>query len=275
MAFNYIEADPLEFVRGKFLGPDSKKPYTIRNYFTLKCLADFFTTKFTFVQKSSLKILDYGSGPYMVNVISAAPVASEIVLAEYSKPYREFIVKWLNDVCPFDWSPVFCHVVQTLEGKSEEEAVLRKKELQNKLLVVACDVTQPEKIIAEGFEGPYDVIMSFLCLEAAYKTLEVYKLGLSKLAALVKEGGYLLLSISKRDPNEVPFYRVNGVKYYDTFHISKAFLVESLVEFGFADICDQLIPITPDEDTNCHGFYFFSACKLKEQKGTAVSSMEN
>ena len=270
MALNYKEIDTLEFVKGQFLGPDSKKPYTIRIYFILKCLADFFTTKFSSV-KSRVRILDYGSGPYVVNVISAAPVASEIVLGEYSESFREFIKKWLNNVCPFDWSPVVGHVVQTLEGKSEEEAVLRERELRKKLSVVPCDVTQPEKIIAEGFENPYDVVMSFHCLEAAYKTLELYKLGLLKLTTLVKEGGYLLLSISKREPSEVPFYRINDVKYYDVYPISKAFLVESLTEYGFTDICDQFVPITPGVDTDCHGFYFFSARKLKEHKGIAAS----
>ena len=50
--------------------------------------------------------------------------ASEIVLADYSKPNRDYLQKWLDGDASnvFDWTPLFQYVVQTLEGGSEEEA---------------------------------------------------------------------------------------------------------------------------------------------------------
>ena len=261
----YKYSDPLEHVKWKFEpGPSSKNPYTIRSYFTLKCLTEFFVDKLSSVERSSLKVIDYGSGPYMVNVISAVPVAAEIVLAEFSEAYRDFVQKWLNGECPFDWSPVLEHVVKTLEGRPEEDVALCEKELRNKIsAVVPCDITQ-DRIIAEGFEGPYDVVLNLHVLEAAYDTLEAYKAGFTKVAALVKEGGYLIISTSKRDHHvngERGFYVMNGVKFFDILPTSRLFLVEILSQNGFADICEHFIPIEATADTNVQGFYFFSAQK--------------
>lgn len=267
MALDYENLDILKFVRNKFKGPDHQEAYSIRSYFTLKCLAEFYTEKLASVENNSLKIIDYGSGPHMANVISAVPKACEIILAEYIEPFRAFVKKWVDgEPSGHDWSPLFKHVVETLEGEPDGAAAVREKELRSKLTIVPCDVTQ-DRIVADGHGGPYDVVMSFHCLDAAYNDLDSYKRGLAKTAALVKDGGYLVLSTTKREKveadGEVPFYRVNGVKYYDIVPTSKAFIVEALTELGFIDICDKLVPIPPSENSNAQGFYFFTACKLK------------
>ncbi len=131
--------------------------------FLLECLDNFFSN----LEPNSLKILDYGCGPSLANEISATAKASEIVMADYCTPNREFVKKWLQDPAMYDFSSYFKHVVQNLEGGSEQDTARREVELRNKVkAVVPCDITK-DQFIAEGYEGPYDVVMSFLCLENA------------------------------------------------------------------------------------------------------------
>ena len=54
--------------------------------------------------------------------------------------------------------------METLEGKSHQESIERQKVLRDRVkAVVACDITK-DQFIEEGYEGPYDVVKSLLCL---------------------------------------------------------------------------------------------------------------
>ena len=48
------------------------------------------------LKSKSLKILDYGCGPSMVYEIGIAPIARELMLAEFDKSHRTFLQKWLD-----------------------------------------------------------------------------------------------------------------------------------------------------------------------------------
>ena len=112
----------------------------------------------------SCKILDYGCGPVIAYVISAAGKAqvSEIVLTEYTSKNCEAIQQWLDkDPSAFDWSPFFNYVVRNLEGKSEQEERLRSL-----VKIASCDISLGQPI-EKGYGGPYDVIPTMLSIESA------------------------------------------------------------------------------------------------------------
>ena len=95
--------------------------------------------------KKNLRVLEFGGGPIIADLIPAAPYAEEIIFAEYSEKNREEVVKWLQKSPEsHDWLPYFKFVVQTLEGKnSDEEVAIRESELRKKILagrtgLVAC-----------------------------------------------------------------------------------------------------------------------------------------
>ena len=108
-------------------------------------MTNFFTTE---VSGDSLKILDYGCGPSIPYSVSAAPKASEIILADYAEPNREYLKRWLTkDPSAQDWSPYFKYVVQTLEGGSEEDATKLEEMLRNKVkAVVSCDIRNKGRV---------------------------------------------------------------------------------------------------------------------------------
>ena len=143
---------------------------------------------------TGLRILDYGTGPVILTTISAATKASEIVLSDYSEVCRTALHQWLaGDREAFDWSPHFSHVVKELEGNGDEEVAKRQTLVRNVVkAVVKCDLTR-EPPIEPGYEQPYDVVMSSLCIEAVIKSNDEYQNMLTKLVSLVKPGGHLLL----------------------------------------------------------------------------------
>ena len=112
--------------------------------FAVKNLRDFFQKKSVLSSISEFKVLDFGCGPVIANVISAARVATEVVLAEYTEEGRSAVRMWLEeDPNAFNWSPYFKYVVQTLEGGTAEAAKEREKRLRSITKgVVHCDITQ-------------------------------------------------------------------------------------------------------------------------------------
>lgn len=180
-----------EFLRRRFVRGNELSEFLLQH------LATFYSD----LVNSGLKVLDYGCGPSLAYSISAAPKAAEIVLADYGKSNRDSLQKWLSgDISSgFDWTPTFQYVVQTLEGGTEEEAKKREDELRRKVkAVVYCDMTKSE-FIDEHYKGPYDIVMSFLCLEVAAGDDEGYKAGIAKLTSLLKAGGHLLLYCAQRE----------------------------------------------------------------------------
>ena len=93
---------------------------------------------------SGLRILEIGCGPVIAWQISAAPFASEIVMADLVQSCRDAVQLWL-DKSPkaHDWTPFFRYVVQTLEGKGEEEIAKREEQLRNAVkAVIYCNALE-------------------------------------------------------------------------------------------------------------------------------------
>ena len=230
--------------------------------FLLKNLINFYKAM-KVTKSNNLKLLDYGCGPTITDKISAAPKVSEIYLAEYMEPFRDFIQKWLDkNSTAFDWSPSFKHVVQTLEGGTEEEAEGRQDEVRSKIkAVVSCDITK-DQFIAEGFEGPYDIVQCSLCLENPCRDYDSYRGAIKKLASLLRSGGYFILYSSFHKKGDECFYIINGRKF---FHLALDidFILDTLKDNKFIVITLEQFDSPPSEsDThNESGFVFISACK--------------
>ncbi len=213
----------------------------------------------------SLKVLDYGAGPAMLTVISAAGRASEVVLSDVAESNREALRKWLGrDPTAFNWSPFFDHVVQKLEGKSEEEAREREERVRQVVKdVVHCDIDK-DPPITKGYEGSYDVVIDSGCLQAACTTTETYEKGITKLASLLKPGGTLMIFTTQREQNGS---YVVGSKTYKTLALTGQYVTEVVQEQGFLEVslnlCSrQSTDATRDNrDFTTSGYIFVTAKK--------------
>ena len=224
--------------------------------FLLKNLANHYMLE----TRSNQKILDYGCGPSVPYSISAMARASEIVLAEYTEKNREHIKKWLvGDPAAHDWSPYFKYVVETLEGKSKEEAIQREKDFRRKARVISCDINK--ECFIEEENGSYDTVMSFLCLESGCRDADTFKAGMKKLVSLVKDGGHLLLYTTRRENRAFGYYTVDGIKFF-SLGLKRDFLIETIKQSGLRIIAEDYMQLSPAEQIgDSEGFFFFKTCK--------------
>ena len=135
--------------------------YKAMKDFPLVDLHKFFAQKHSISEGVPMKLLDYGCGPVLAYAISAAGANTEIVLAEYGEKCRNALQDWLShSPIAWDWTLYIKHVVCDLEEKDEDEVQKRDENLRKAIkAVVPCDITQ-DSPIAEGYEGPYDIVMS-------------------------------------------------------------------------------------------------------------------
>ena len=211
------------------------------------------------------RVLDYGCGPVIANIISAARVASEIVLAEYTEQGRAAVRSWLNNnPNSFNWSPFHKYVVQELEGGSAEAAEEREKRLRSIVkAVVECDVTQ-DPPIKDGYQGPYDAVISCLCLTTACKTKEEFVRALHKISTLVKPGGCLLFStVEPKDTISGTRCYPIGDKTYTAVEVERT-LMESTLRNDFQEITVKQLPADAKmAQTGIRNILFFTAWKNK------------
>ena len=182
------------------------------------------------------KVLEFGGGPAVCSLISAAPKCKEIVFGEFREDNREHVNLWLKkDPSAFDWDPFFNYVVCTLEGGTAIDALERKETLRNAIkAVVHCDIFQQEPV---ADQGPYDIVTSCLCLEYVCQNTEDYREGIAKLARLLKPGGTLLM---QTDEN-VDAWIVAGSKI-QTHPVSREVLTKALQSAGFSHIAIDTLP---------------------------------
>ena len=238
--------DPSTYLERRFKNPG--KGVSVMINFALENLNQFFMkydkrrAAESQAGSHSLKVLDYGCGPVIAYNISAARVASEIVLAEYTRKSRELIKKWLDqDPKAWDWSPYFKHVVETIEGRSESATEEREKDMRKVIkAVVECDITK-DPPIAKGFEGPYDIVISTLAIESGCKTLADYVAAIKKIFTLLIEGGHLLIYVSIRNKEGLGCYYV-GEQMFHPLCLTEEFVLKTLRESGFTIVKNNPLP---------------------------------
>ena len=202
------------------------------NEFSLKGFHEFWSKK---LAKKNLRILEFGGGPSIFDLIPAAPFAEEIIFAEYSEKNREEVVKWLQKSPEsHNWLPYFKFAVQTLEGNnSDEEVTIRESELRNKIKhILPCDI---------GWEDPvkwpsswssqlatFDVVSTSLCLEVSVTSREGYRQAIAKLKRYLKPSGHIVMY----GVLEETYYMV-GQERFHCFPLSKELIEETLTSEGF------------------------------------------
>ena len=227
---DYDRFDPLLYIKNKYA--------TVNNWNSqpLKLLHNIFQSYGS--TPAGLKVLDFGCGPVPIYQCSSPLHASEIVFAEYTEKNRNTLQMWLdNDLNAPDFTALFKYVVQDLEGKGEEEVVKRQNDLRHLVKgVIPCDVLCDPPLLVPGYEGPYDIILSSLCLTAACTTHEEYSQSISRLTKYLKPGGKLILQDMRPLENlECHYYSVGSEKFF-ALSVTHEFVNSALSENGYKDI---------------------------------------
>ena len=235
--------EPNAYLEACYKQQNERKPMTD---FALVNVHKFFEQKHSTLQDEPMKVLDYGCGPVLAYSICAAGANAEIVLAEYGEKNRNALQDW-QDCSPsaWDWTPYIKHVTCDLEGKDENEVDIRDETLRKAVkAIVACDITQ-DPPIAKGYEGPYDVVMSILCIENGCLTRQEYKAAVKRIATLVKREGNLLIHSTVRNRekgDDTPGYYYVGEKKHIQVALPLQFVLTTLKESGFSVIETNRLP---------------------------------
>lgn len=184
------------------------------------------------------RLLDLGGGPCIHLHISAAPYVSEIYHSDYVQSCRDEVLLWKNkDPDAYDWSSYFKHVVHTLEGQSDPDAVGKRTEMvQDKMKgVLFCDARNPN--LLPGYNGEkFDIIASSACIENLVKSVEEYENILKRIKHLLNHKGFFVIMANLK----CTFYYINGKKY-PSFPITEQNIISSLEKTGYIvrhkDLC--------------------------------------
>ena len=162
---------------------------------------------------AALKILNYGCGPIVAFEASAAPYASEIILADYAKSNREVAKLWLDgDASAPDFGQFYEYVVKDLEGGDDIDVEEREAAVRRVVkAVVSCDVFQ-DPPIERGYEGPYDVVYTASCLEDCCQNLQQFTEAVARLTTLLTDGGKLVMNVSVGERGTHAYYCLGEVK---------------------------------------------------------------
>lgn len=233
---DFMNFDPVSYLNMRY----QKTTDYYRFTFPLQKYHDFFARSFDDCD-NKLKILDYGCGPVVMYLISAAPLAEEIVMADKVPQCLNEVKRWIDgDHRAFDWTAHFHYVVRNLECKGQKEAEEREIELRQKIrAIVRCDIFEDNPIEA-GYEGPYDIVMSNMCIDGVCRSAEEFEVAIEKLAHLVRPGGkFTAITNSYPTLGKCCTYGVGEAAASEKFpsvSITVEFLQTTLANAGFVDI---------------------------------------
>ena len=180
---------------------------------------------------STARFLEYGGGPIVYPLISAAPFFNEITFSDYQQLNLDAVVAWRDsEEGHHDWLPYFKYVLSELEGNddSEEMALERQDEARAKVRSILLGDLHADKILSldSDFHEMFDVISSNFCLDAVADTVSDYYINVRHLGELVKPGGFL---IGLASLGVTYWYPANGRR---NFHIT---IEEDDVKKAFTD----------------------------------------
>ncbi|NJK59958.1 MAG: hypothetical protein HC918_06515 [Oscillatoriales cyanobacterium SM2_1_8] len=127
----------------------------------------FFARRFAALPPQNT-LLDFGSGPTIYSVISAAPRVARIVLSDYLAANRAELTLWHeNHPQAFNWQP-FVATALGCEGLEATPAAIAQRiaEIQQKIVAIRfCDAALDQPL--PGWEERFDVLVSNSCADAA------------------------------------------------------------------------------------------------------------
>ena len=217
----------------------------------------------------SARLLEFSGGGVLGYCISAADKVGEIVYGVHVEKEREAVEAWLEGrQGAHDWSPYTAFVVNELEAEVQAEemkAVSSRCEEREALMrsrikrIVHCDILKEYPLACEM--EPFDIVSANYCLECACDTPEGLKIGVKKLAGLLKVGGFLTTLIAERTT-----YCTVGDTRWPIAHFTMAEIVCAVEEAGLSVQLIQrqeLVPVDL-EISDCDTFFFIAALKEKD-----------
>jgi hypothetical protein len=191
---NYDRDSNLQFDSKAYLRryDNPTEPLGIQVQF-LDCWHSFYQAHGKDLDPTKAEMLEFGGGPTIWSLFSAAPNVSRITFSDFAETNRREIDMWRKgEPGCHNWRPYIDYVVETLEGNMASNAASRREQdIRSKLQeIVYCDVRAQKPLYP--IEKKFDVIHTNLCLEIVCETKEEFCEAFGKFRQYLKPKGYLL-----------------------------------------------------------------------------------
>jgi len=209
-------------------------------------LYNFYTKYNSKWNNKTARLLEFGGGPVITSLISAAPYVDQITFAAYAESERREIELWKHGKeGAHDWSSHFINIVNEVEHIAGDDAWRKREKLLRKRIssIVPCDILSDNPLLVK--QEPFEIISTSLCLEVACSSYAEYKASIKKLVGLLKPGGFLLMLVSERET----FYLVGKKKWF-VLHLTLEQVIKALSEAGMVIIMAERDPVPMEEIQN-------------------------
>jgi len=230
MDTNYQKFNARKYLEERCPGNEFKEiDPRIHTQWGLRCVHKFYQDFHKNWDNSTASLLEFGSGPYLHTLISAAPYVSKIYHTDFLEECRREVLLWKNkDSTAYDWSPYFKFVVNTLEGQAGMDAVDERQALLRSKLKDSLFLDMKANDPLPSHPGSFDIIYTGFCIESIASSLEEYKVIMKKVFSLLNPNGFLIMLANQG----CTWYSVNDVKY-PTYPIRIDEILVTLDEVGF------------------------------------------
>ena len=217
---NFTTFDPRAYLEEYYTTIDFENDQLLR----------FFSTCYQHITPQAT-LLEFGSGPTLYSLITAAAKVDRIYACDMLPANLEQIRLWQNgSEQAFDWEPFIRRALQ-IEGKTTvtyEEVQCRTELLRHKLTLLGyCDAFRNPPLLTDYNEG-YDIVQVNFVPESITSSLNQWELALQNILTLLKPQGTFLITALKH------------AKYYQVYHhnypavsVDETMLVETLMRWGF------------------------------------------
>ena len=230
MDCNYQKFNARRYLEERCPGDEFKETdRRIHTQWGLRCLHYFYKNFHNHWENSNASLLEFGAGPYIHTLISAAPHVSKIYHTDFLEECRKEVLLWKHkDSKAYNWSPYFQFVVNTLEGQNGMDAVIERQELLRSKLKDSLFLDMKLDNPIPAYPGSFDIIYTGFCIESIASSLEEYKVIMKKVFNLLNPNGYLVMLTNQG----CTWFSVNEVKY-PTYPIRIDEVLTTLEDLGF------------------------------------------
>lgn len=192
-------------------------------------LLRFFAEAYQDLPKGG-RLLDFGGGPTIYPLISAATRVGEIHFSDFLEANVEEVRRWIEaEPNAFDWSAFIRKAIELeqsgpcLDAAVEERAQAIRDRVTR---LLQCDASRSRPI--EGEFEPYDVVLTNFCAESATSDRWQWQAYMANIVSVLKPGGRLVMCALKGATR----YAV-GPRSFPAVDIDEEDLIETLEEIGF------------------------------------------
>lgn len=177
------------------------------------------------------KVLEFGGGPTIYSLISAAPHVGEIHFSDHLHGNIAEVMKWKNnDPDSFPWSRYVRRGLhhEGMKEPTEDEVKSREQLIRVKMTeFLSCDAMLSNPLGLK-YKGEYDVVSMNFVAESITDEPQEYKRILENVASLLKPGGFLVTTGLEK----AQYYLIGGLVFPATY-VRLSDIKQALGKLGF------------------------------------------